>query len=86
MSVCGSSGKKQGCGAEILWCVTDKNHKAIPLDPEPQRDGVWIKVRLEGDDKIVHRLTTAELEAPRDNKARYRSHWETCIYSKDFHK
>jgi hypothetical protein len=68
----------KSCSAEILWCTTDKNHKNMPLDPEPADDGVWVKVRLEGEARIIHRLTTAELEAARDNKARYHSHWESC--------
>lgn len=86
MSTCSGSRNAPGCGAEIVWCITDKNRKAIPLDPEPHPDGVWWKVRLEGQDKIVHRLTRDELAQPAGTKARYKSHWETCPHAKEHHK
>lgn len=69
--------RSPNCGAEILWCVTDKNHAKMPLDPEPSAEGLWVKVRLEDNgDRIVHRLNREE--ATTDQRIRYSSHWETC--------
>lgn len=86
MSQCKGSTNKPGCGAEIIWCITDKNHKPIPINPEPHPDGVWIKVRLDDNgDKIVHRLLMDEMAA-QNGLRRYKSHWETCPYAKEHKK
>lgn len=63
------------CGEMILWVVTDKNGKKMPLDPDPVEDGNVIKVRkADNGDKIVHMLHRDETT----DKPRYKSHWATC--------
>jgi hypothetical protein len=65
----------RSCGEPILWCVTDKNRKAIPIDPEPDPGGNVIKLRREANgDKIVHIMRRDENAA----QPRYNAHWATC--------
>jgi hypothetical protein len=72
------------CEAEIIWVVTEskpngEGGKAMPLDVEPSSEGRFIKLRVEGDKKIVRALRNSELDS---NTARtYTSHFSTCPHA-----
>ncbi len=67
----------KSCRAPIVWAVTAKNGKAIPIDPVPTYDG---NIRLENRDEqrqppIAH-VVGAQQELVRT--PRYTSHFATC--------
>jgi len=62
------------CGALMVWAHTPKG-KAIPLDPEPRKDGNLVLVR--GIATPVDMLTPPSLP-------RYASHFATCPHARDF--
>jgi len=69
------------CGAEMIWCVTEKNGSRIPIDVEPVPDGKLIKVRVDPNgDRIVRHLTRDEAarEQKIDGPLRYNAHFATC--------
>lgn len=69
------------CGAEIQWCKTDLNGRAISIDVEPDPEGRWVKVRVEpSGDRIVHCLRHDELGDPRP---RHTCHFDTCEARKE---
>lgn len=78
--------RSERCKAEILWCENEATGKRIPLDPAPNPEGRWVKVRVEfrpSDEgkpdkkfKIVRRLRRDE--DPPEGHGTYTSHYETC--------
>lgn len=80
MSVCSprKKGTIPGCGVAILWCWTDTGGR-MPINVEPSRTGRWRKERVEGERKIIHYVTDAELAA--NTRPLYEVHWATCPYA-----
>jgi len=70
------------CGAEIVWCRTQKG-KRVPLDAEPTKDGDWLIEGPEGEpNPVAVKLPThAEYTGPR-----YVAHWVTCPDRDHFRK
>lgn len=72
------------CGKPISWCFNEPNRARVPLDPEPNPEGRWVKVRLEFSEpdgtgkkyKIVRRL--GRDEQPPAGHGTYTSHFDTC--------
>ncbi len=61
----------RSCGASIMWAVTSKGRKPIPLNPEP----------VEGGNIVLHRgLAIIEKNGERfgDGEPHYVSHFATC--------
>ncbi len=78
----------RSCNADIVWAVTDKNGKPIPLDPDPVSDGNVIKVGRQatkhGMSDVVHVLR--RFEEPPANTDLYVSHWATCEDADEWRK
>lgn len=78
----------------MLWCVNERTGASIPLDPVPNPEGRWVKVRLEMTEatpttaakkrRIVRRLDRDE--APPPGHGTYTSHYETCPDPDQFSK
>jgi hypothetical protein len=61
-------GKCRGCGADILWSMTEKG-KAIPVDPEPVLGGNLVLECFNALARVVK---------PDPRIKAYRSHFATC--------
>jgi hypothetical protein len=61
------------CHAEIVWGRTATGHKAMPLDAEPDPNGLWA---LDGNN-TVFKATDLVVAALGDGP-RYTSHFATC--------
>lgn len=69
-------GECRSCHAAIIWVVTE-NGTRMPLDPEPSSDGMYVKLRVDGNgDKVVHFVKRTEMEA--NTKMLYTTHFVTC--------
>lgn len=71
MSTCAS------CGAPILWAVTGKQHRRIPIDPDPTADGN-IELAPLPDSRPYYATTWGTSHTWPDGTPRYRSHFSTC--------
>ena len=76
MSIC------TGCGADIIWCVTERG-KAMPVDAEPVPDGN-VELRPDGDKTwaIVHGAGNRPLGVD----ALHLSHFVTCPKADQFRR
>lgn len=65
----------RSCKAPIVWAVTEKTGKAIPVDAEATPDGNIVLTAGAGS-PVAHVLTADD--GPVDPEARFRSHFATC--------
>jgi hypothetical protein len=63
----------RGCGAEIIWAVTEKNNARIPLNPVSEMRMVQVGESDTGSPVVAHRRT-------------YVPHHATCSCPEQFRK
>ena len=66
------------CGRRVVWALTD-HKKAMPLDPDPVPDGVWVLWwYAEEEPEPRQRVTYVRSLGPEYLGERWASHWATC--------
>lgn len=68
----------RACGKPMVFYLTEKAGRAIPLDPEPHPDG---NVLIRMGRAVVLRKDAVHTEEPR-----YRSHFATCPHAEEFRR
>ena len=76
------AGTCRTCGAPIIWALTAKSNKWIPLDADPVKDG---NIVLTPERQTAVYLQTGWDRPPSDMK-RYRSHFSTCPDAKGWRR
>lgn len=61
------------CRKPVLWALTEKNRKPIPLDPGMKRDGNLVAVGRVGDGRMIMRVAPVG-----SDPAMYLPHMATC--------
>jgi hypothetical protein len=64
----------RSCGETVFWTTTARNHKRIPLNPEPF-PGSSHKGNLELRGELAHYVAS---ESKRPEGAYWEAHWATC--------
>jgi len=68
----------RGCGAQIIWAITEKNGKKVPLDAKPERRYI-VQSRLSSTDSREQTPLVRILET-------YMPHFATCPKAGNFRK
>ena len=83
------SSRCRSCGAPVIWTVTEKTGKTMPVDAQPVENG---NIRLEERGQTTNQGTTAptaiyDITDPLfGDGARYVSHFSTCPESKEWRR
>lgn len=63
------------CGEVIVWAITEKNRRPIPIDPDPASTGNLVCAFTANDGKMVLRYAAPSVEV---GVPRYIAHMATC--------
>lgn len=66
---------RPGCGMPVRWCLTDKNRKPIPVDPDPNAGGNLVVTFTAADGTMVVAVSHVDAD---DGRPRYMPHHATC--------
>jgi hypothetical protein len=79
LDTCTTRGKKQGCGKQFFWAVTEGQLKSIPVDPDPVPSGnLQLVDPPDRRPPMVRSLSVAERFG---KPALYISHFATCPFA-----
>lgn len=76
------TGVCRSCGAPIIWTVTAKSGKKMPVDEAASPQGTFV-LEEKGRDVYAHYVHPDELKAGAE---RFTSHFSTCPDAKDWRK
>ena len=77
--------KSPGCNAPILWTVTAKTGKPMPVDETPKPDGEFF-LEERGRDLVAHHVNSKHGLHVTIKTDRFTSHFATCPNAAEFRK